>query len=230
MLFQKKKKQIDQNLQLVMNNMPIEKKTSTKFLGMIIDDQLNWHDHIQLTKTKLSSSMFILNQAKHYLSKKYLLTLYYSLVYPYITYGLTLWGGTHKAYTKKIFILQKKAIRVINKAKYNDHTHRLFKDLKVLKLPDLYSWQVSKFMYRFSNKMLPMSLSNIFTVQGNVHNYGTRNVQSVSVPLHKTSAVHKSLFHIGPITWNNIDNNLKQSKSLSIFKNKLKSQLLETYT
>ena len=229
MIFQKKKKHLDHNLHLVMNNNQIERKSSTKFLGMIIDERLNWHDHIQYIQNKISCSLFMLRKAKFALLKINLHTLYYSLVYPYLTYGLILWGGTHKTQTKKIATLQKKAIRVITHSKYNEHTHPLFKDLKILKLSDLYSWQVSIFMHKFAHNMLPSSLSPIFTLLGNIHTYQTRNTRNACIPLHRSAVVQKSLLHLGPIIWNKIDNVLKESNSLSKFKSTLKSSMLKAY-
>ena len=60
-----------------------------------------------------------MRKVKHILTRNHLLTLYYSLVYPYIDYGITLSGTSHKTHTNRIFIMQKKAIRIIAGAKYN---------------------------------------------------------------------------------------------------------------
>lgn len=213
-----------------MDGIPIDKKPCTKFLGMFVDRQLNWHEHIQYIQNKLSSSLYILNKVKHILPQKYLLTLYYSLIYPYLTYGLTLWGGTHKTYTNKILVLQKKLVRAIHKAIYNDHTNSLFMNIGILKLPELYSWYIANFMYRYTNGMLPRSLDNIFITHQSVHNYSTRNQSNMSVPLHRSSAAYNSQFHVGPITWNKLQNDLKNITTLSSFKRKLKSNLIATYS
>ena len=68
-----------------------------------------------------------MRKVKHIFTTNYLLTLYYSLVYPYIDYGITLWGTSHETHTNRIFIMQKKAIRMIAGAKYNEYvTNRGF--------------------------------------------------------------------------------------------------------
>lgn len=208
-LFQNNRKAVDKKLKIVMNSTPIEKKTSIKFLGMLVDSQLNWHDHIQYIKCKISGSLYAINKVKFTLPTKYLVTLYYSLIYPYITYGISLWGNTHKSQTNKILILQKKALRAINRANYNEHTNNLFSKLMILKLPELYTWHVAKYMYRFSKGMLPKSISTTFTTHGSFHEYSTRNRQNIAVPLHKSAAGKNCLFHTGPKIWNDLENSIK---------------------
>ena len=60
--------------------------------------------------------------------------LYYTMVQPYLTYGIILWGSTYQSYLKRTVILQKKAIRYIHKADYNAHTKPLFYASKVLNI------------------------------------------------------------------------------------------------
>ena len=212
-----------------MDEKTIDKKTSTKFLVILIDGQLNWHNHVQYIKNKMSSSLYAINKVKFILPTKYLVTLYYSLIYPFMTYGISLWGNTHKSQTNKIFILQKNAIRAINRACYNEHTNTMFHKLNILKLPELYTWHVAKYMFCFSNGMLPKSLSNTFVSLGNCHEYNTRNRQNITIPLHKSAVGQNSIFHIGPKIWNDLEYSIKSSHTLPHFKKTLKLALLESY-
>ena len=102
-----------------------EHKTSCKFLGIIIDNQLRWNDHINYINVKISRSVYILKSVKHVLPSKLLKTLYFTMVQPYLTYGIILWGSTFQCYTKQTIVLHKKAIRCIHKAHYNAHTEPL---------------------------------------------------------------------------------------------------------
>jgi hypothetical protein len=61
----------------------IKRVQHTKFLGLIIDEQLQWTAHIKHVKSKLSSSLYAIRNAKHILSTSQLKTLYYSMVHPY---------------------------------------------------------------------------------------------------------------------------------------------------
>ena len=75
------------------DNTVIPKRESINFLGMILDDKLSWHAHANHIISKLNSSLFILSRVKHLLGTKNMVTLYYSLIYSHISYGLALWGN-----------------------------------------------------------------------------------------------------------------------------------------
>ena len=104
----------------------LEQVRCTKCLGLHIDDHLKWDIHINHCKSKVSSGIYAMNIARNVLSGNHLRILYNSLVHPYLSYGNLLWGNSHKKYINKLEILQKKAIRCMSKAKYNDtHLHYL---------------------------------------------------------------------------------------------------------
>ena len=69
-----------------------------KFLGLIIDSNLKWQNHIEHCKANIYSSLYIMNQVKNVLSIKQLLILYTTLIQPYLEYGIVLWGGTYQTY------------------------------------------------------------------------------------------------------------------------------------
>ena len=86
----------------------IEYKKSLKFLGLIIDENLNWHDHIHYTKNKISKITYSIKMIKHTLPLQNIKTLYETLVQPHMEYGITLWGGTHDTYVNQVIVQQKK--------------------------------------------------------------------------------------------------------------------------
>ena len=94
---------------------------------MFIDEHLTWKSHISHVNAKVSRSLFAVNQVKNILPKSCLRTLYYSLIQPYFSYGLLAWGSASLTVLKSPIMLQKRAIRNINRAKYRAHTELLFK-------------------------------------------------------------------------------------------------------
>ena len=143
---------------------PMNMADMTRKLAFL-DEKLNWHQHIKFVKNKISSSLYAMRKVKNIISKIHLLTLYNSLVYPYIDYGITLWGTTHETYVKQIAIMQKKAIRITTGANYNDHTEPLFKQLKLLTLKDVHKIKVAKFMFSASKGILPSPLIGMYGYQ-----------------------------------------------------------------
>ena len=87
--------------------------TSTKFLGVIIDDKLKWNLHILYMKNKIAKSNGILYKIRNFLDRKTLSHLYNSFVFSYPIYGIEVWGNTNAVHLDPIIKIQKKIVRTI---------------------------------------------------------------------------------------------------------------------
>ena len=67
---------------LYLNNIPISILKSVKCLGVHLDSQLNFHDHIAATEHKISRAVGIMSKLKHFLPQSAMIKLYYALVTP----------------------------------------------------------------------------------------------------------------------------------------------------
>jgi hypothetical protein len=222
---------VPEGLKLQIGNDEIKRKTKIKFLGMTIDDKLDWTDHVRHVRNKISSGIYAINKVKHFMNRKHLLTLYYSLIYPYLDYGISLWGSTCQTNKRKVFVMQKKAVRIISGAKYNDHTDPLFTKLKILKLEDIHELQIAKYMYALNNGMLPKALINMFTMNNEIHTHNTRNRCNPHVTMRRTIATSKTIRHKGPVVWYTIPNHIKiDNRTLKSFTRNLRRAMLAKYS
>ena len=101
---------------------------SAKFLGIIIDDQLKWLEHIQYIKNKVSKLVGILCKVQKYLDQQTLHNLYYTCVYPYLIYGVEIWGNACNVYLDPLVKLQKKCLWIITLSSYLKHTESSFQN------------------------------------------------------------------------------------------------------
>ena len=86
------------------------------------------------------------------------LSLYYTLIYPYLSYCNIVWSSTYNTHLKRIFILQKSAIHALSKSKYHAHTAPLFVKPKILNIYGVFMFHVAKFIFCFHHHlMLPSS-------------------------------------------------------------------------
>ena len=111
---------------------------------------------------KVSRSVGVLLKLRHFVPTNILVQLYYSIVFPYISYGVIIWGNTYKTNIQPIVILQKKAIRIITFSHYRAHTSPIFKRLKLLKFSDIVLFNTTLFMYRLNNNKLPYEFMDFF--------------------------------------------------------------------
>ena len=160
---------------IYINNHAIRKVKEMKFLGIIIDDQLNWSAHIEYLAKKLRSAAAVLCRIRSCVPKENYKNLYYSLFESHLTYGITVWGGVCKSKLEQIFKIQKHCIRIL----FGDHEVYLDKFSTCTRTRPC-CWVNKRFDYRtqilnenFYCKEHTKSLFNnnkILTVQ-NLYNY-----------------------------------------------------------
>ena len=103
---------------LSINNQEIKRASHTKFLGILLDENLSWKEHLKYTENRIAKSIGLMYKAKAFLDKVSLLSLYFSDIHSYINYANLTWASTHKTNLKKIHSQQKRAFRIVyNKEK-----------------------------------------------------------------------------------------------------------------
>ena len=215
--------------QLKMANVTIDRTNCFKLLGLYIDEQLNWSEHIKRCQSKLSSALYAFHRVKGLIPIECLKMLYYTLVYPHLTYGIVLWGATHKTYIERLYRSQKKILRAMYSATFFEHSHPLFSQLKILKIEDIYNIEVSKFMYKHSINDLPIDLSNLFQHTSNIHGYGTRQSTDIRPFNPRINIFLNSILCKGPNIWNVIANDIKQLRGIRNFTSALRGDVLLRY-
>lgn len=195
MIFHHRQKNIDHMIpNLFINKHPIEKVADFNFLGITLDEHLNWNKHIQKIANKISRNIGCLNRLKNFLPLHTLKLLYSTLILPHLQYGILLWGFR----SDRIFKLQKRAVRVISLNKYNAHTEPIFKELELLKIEDIFNSCLLKFQYKLKNDTLPSYFSLMFDHTETSHTYHTRNRNSFIIPIPRTSLSFYTIRHFLP--------------------------------
>ena len=139
--------------------------------------------------------------------------LYNTLILPHFNYCIMAWGYQ----CNRIIKLQKRALRIISKSKYNAHTEPLLKLHNILKIPDILTLQTLKFFYKFNKNELPAYMQNWPLITSNaIHQHNTRRADNIHMfRCHHTFA--QNVF------------NKFNTHSLHGFSYYLKSILLATY-
>ena len=99
------------NLKIRINNTEIEEKRTTTFLGVRIDNKLNWKAHISHICNKTSKTIAILRMVRSIFPLNILKRIYMSLIYSHINNCILIWGGVEKGIIEPLFILQKKSYK-----------------------------------------------------------------------------------------------------------------------
>ena len=221
---------IDQNEHSIKIGVDVIQRTnSCKFLGIMIDDKLTWSEHISYTKSKLCRSLYAISRSKNFVPVKHLKTLYDSLIHPYVSYGIVLWGSTYSSYLQKIRICQKKAIHHIYRSAYNAHTDPLFKESKILKLDQLYILEAGKLVFDALHGILPAPLLHVYMPNTTIHTHNTRQRDNPHSHQIRTLVARNSIVHRAPQIWSDIPKEIRKMYTRNSFKRALKQSLLSGY-
>ena len=208
-IFKSNRKTVATNFSLCFGNKLLEQKKTIKFLGVYIDEHLTWKDHISYISKTISKSVGIMHRSRFNLSSKTKLSLYYTLIYPYIIYCNLAWSSTYVTNLNRIFYLQKRAVRIITNAEFRDHSDPLFTQLGILDIFKVNSLYVARFMFCYKNLMLPPILLNLFITNNEVHNYNTRTAENYRPHACRTNLKQFTILFQGPKIWNALPLHIK---------------------
>ena len=218
---------LNNKIQIQINRSQIERVKEIKFLGVIIEEKISWKPHIKHIQTKLSRSISILAKAKQFLNSKSLLILYNSIVLPYLSYCSEVWGNTYRSSLHPLCILQKRAMRIIHKTGYQEHTNQLFLHSKSFKFMDLISFKTAQIMFKAKNNSLPGHIQGIFSEREGGYNLrGQGNFKTIN---RRTTLRSFCMSTLGVKLWNSLSIELKQSQNISQFKKKYKETIFTNY-
>ena len=135
------------------NNEHLEWVTTFRYLGVLLDQNLNFIQHVREKITKLSKIHGIFYSINNFLPQSTLLKIFYSLVYPVLTQDVIIWGGIAKSNTCNIKILVNKILRIILRVKFNEiniplvKKNKMYKNLNILQFDDIHKFYILKFLH-----------------------------------------------------------------------------------
>ena len=137
--------------------------------------------------------------------------LYYCFIYSKIQYGIIICGDASKIYLKELSVRLNNIICKITFNKKYSHVINLYKNLNLLKLSDIYKLELAKFMYQLHHGTLPKSFYDRFIKLSAIHNYSTRQKQSLAYfkPQIKKAIGREMLTHRGSNLWKEIKPSIK---------------------
>ena len=199
-----------------------------KYLGVILDDRMSWMPHIRKLEKKISSSVWALSRLRSLVPETTMRRIYYGLLHPHFKYCISCWGGATTNKLKKLISLQKRAIKTICLAKRRDSPSPLFQRLSVLKLKDLYQFQIAIIMHKTNHDEWAGDFSPVATSSTHSHNTRFASKSTFKLPIANNEVFKKSLNFVGPHIWNSLPEEFKSLNTI-IFKSLYKKHLVKSY-
>ena len=230
-LFRPTGKKIDGDISLSVDNINIIRENTVKFLGLYLDEHLKFDAHVKHVCSKLAKNLYMLRNVMHLVPKWALKTLYHSYIHSNFMYGLSIWGPlVAKSNLNRVKVLQKKALRTINHAKYNARTYDLCKKSRILLIDELIELELAKISYRYAHSSLPSPVQNLFQANDYNHNYQTRNRNNPRIQLHTSNIFNKSFLRKAPSIWTTLGQDTRNKQNLSSFCTAFSNSKIQIYS
>ena len=187
-----------------------------KLLGVTIDKNVRWENHINKLCNKLSKSLYALRILKNTVTQDVLLQVYHAYFQSHLTYAVEIWGHAAGCFVDRVFVLQKKAVRIICGAPPYSSCRKLFPSINVLPFYALYIYKVLLFV-RTHNQYFENTMPS--------HDYSTRNKQLYVLNKHKTTSYERGLSYKAKKFYNNLPQNIKDIELFTSYKKAVKTYL-----
>ncbi len=180
-----------------------------------------------------------MRSAKNFINPKALTALYYSLIHSHLIYAIHIWSTCSQKMLNSLYILQKRAIRIIHNLAYNQHTEPYFKKSKILPLPSLVEFFKLQFMQNYVQGFLPISFNDTWTTNANRYSnnrpFTLRNSDELYLPPPRLCSIKKHPYFSFPKAWATFDvHDIKIQRDKCIFNSMLKTHFInrldENYT
>ena len=140
---------------IVIDGQSIGEVNETKFLGVVIDNRFKWSSHLGHISNKISKGIGVITKVRKFFDQTTLMSLYNSLILPYIMYCVHVWGSAYETHLRHLMTLQKQDSETDCRCSAQNKCRRTLCQTKHTTSKKLYIYNVGLFMYKYDNDMLP---------------------------------------------------------------------------
>ena len=216
---QKRNGIVNDIIELKYNNDPLQTITNGKILGVFVDNNLSWSEHVKHITKKIASNVWLLSKIKMFLSLEHRIQFYKTYIQPHIDFCNIVWGNASETNKLKIFRMQKRAVRVI--LDYDvENTTEAMKSLNIQSFYDRLFLRKAKFMFKVYHNITPTYINEGFNLRTNLNtsvNLRSMNVGCFVPPKPRTECFKQSLRYSGCLIENSLPENVKSAQTQETF-------------
>ena len=196
-----------------------------KHLGLILNNNLSWKDHIDSVTSKANTKLNVLAHLKHILDRKTLRTLYESFIRPSLEYGNIIYCNCTDGEKDEIEKIQRRAARIISGGTISTSVRLLYEELALETLETRQNRQMLTAFHKIINNNCPSYLYDIRPKPPNRQIYNLRRQHDVTLPKCRLSTYQNSFFPTAAKKWNLLPDELKQIHDIDDFKFQLEQSI-----
>lgn len=200
----------------------IETEQEFKYLGVIIDDGLSFKPNVDYVCKKVSKKVGVLSRLARYITMGARISIYKSVITPHFDFCATLLYLSDESSFERMQKLQNRAMRAILMCKKLTPIRTMLDALDLLNVKQRVHEATLKFIHKLKHGGLPDYLNEMVTYNRDIHQYPTRSSNNFWITCKKSAKARNSVFHKGLIEFNSLPGDVKDERSVGLFKSKLR--------
>jgi hypothetical protein len=204
-------------INLIIDNNRIEVVSNIKYLGIVLDNKLDFKEHVNYIIKKIARKVGVLSRLKNILSRRAKIMIYNVVVLPHYNYCATILNMANLESKKKLQILQNRAMRIILGVNRFRNIKSMLEELKWLCIKDSLNLSSLCFIYKLENKLLPIYFDRYRIKYSDIHSYNTRNKEKIVVSRIRKTRTAGGVLHRGVQMYNSLPETLKCVKTTGEF-------------
>ena len=199
-----------------------------KFLGVMVDEDLTFKQQIDYISKKVSTAIGFMFRGKPVLERPQLISLYNTLVLPHLSYCNLIWAINFSTHINRLYLLQKRAARVILNLSYRDHVSNRFPEINIKPLTDIRDLKCLVLTYKIKHQIAPISIKKLMEWKTpDITRPQLRNSGPIIVPFARTVYRQQTFRVYAAKLFNNLNalHPIDLNVSISTYKKTLKAQI-----
>lgn len=196
------------------------------FLGVVLDTNLKYTDHIAQVKRKAAFGIRILLKARPFFKTPTLISLYFAFVRSHFSYCASSWGNTYPTHLIPLQHLQNQAIRIITFSPYRTNASLLLTEYRILMVSNLVKFSLLVYLFKSVHDLCSFSIFNRDSLK-NLNPTRFASTGNLLLPKIRTNYGKMNTTFVAVNNWNSLPTEIKQLLSLPNFKNNLRAYLLK---
>lgn len=217
----KQKNKIVREMAIKMNDLVLERVASVRYLGLMVDDRLNWREHVTKLTEKILSMIPYIFKIRNYITDKTKRLVYNAFFLSHFRYLIIVWGMCGKGVFETVQIVQNKILKILFNFDRLTHTDTLYSTLQIARLSKILEFEQCKLMHKIMFGQL--KTNSQFSVTNEIHNYPTRTQNNIYHIQNRTCIGTNNPFFKLSYVFNHLPIEIKDIVIYTLFIRKLKT-------